>query len=446
MKVLLVSNFFPPTHNAGTEKRTLGYALQLKNLGLEPQVVCAGNWDVGSNYWNGTTDQVYRDIPVRRVNLNWNLSPDPNQYLYRNPIVADHFAQWLVEWQPDIVHVTSCYTLTASVIQKVKEKELPIILTLTDYWFICPKHTLLRSNDSLCNGLTTKFECQDCMLSGNETYQKFKTYLPQALMFKSLEVFSNNPNISKNRGMRGNLLNMGERKKFLAKVINIPDVVIAPSQHLADVYMSGGVSRNIRVIKSGHDLSWLQDAPSKKPYDGICFGYIGQISPLKGLHNLITAFALTKQYVDTKLLIYGDHNKDTSYTAKLTPQIKDSGKDISLCGSFSHDQLGKVLSGIDILIVPSLWHENNPRVIQEAFASKIPVIASDVGGISEFVEHEVNGLLFERGNAGDLAHQISRVINEPNLIRQLRRGIEPVKTIESEVEEIVSIYQDLLQD
>ena len=69
-----------------------------------------------------------------------------------------------------------------------------------------------------------------------------------------------------------------------------------------------------------------------------------------------------------------------------------------------------MLSQIDILVVPSRWHENNPRVIQEAFASKTPVIAANVGGIVEFMQHEFNGLLFERNDVADLARQLRLVI------------------------------------
>jgi glycosyltransferase involved in cell wall biosynthesis len=116
-----------------------------------------------------------------------------------------------------------------------------------------------------------------------------------------------------------------------------------------------------------------------------------------------------------------------------------------LRGSFSHEQLDEVLSEIDVLIVPSLWHENNPRVIQEAFAAQTPVVASNVGGMSEFVEHEVNGLLFERNNEIDLAKQLSRIINEPDLLPRLQEGIKPVKTIETEVEELILFYKELIR-
>ena len=65
-------------------------------------------------------------------------------------------------------------------------------------------------------------------------------------------------------------------------------------------------------------------------------------------------------------------------------------------------------------------------MIYEAFAAKIPVIASDLGGMAEAVTHEVNGLLFERGNIDQLTVQLRRLIQEPDLVMQLgRRFLEP---------------------
>ncbi|MCJ7661420.1 MAG: glycosyltransferase, partial [Anaerolineales bacterium] len=155
MKILLITSFFPPTHTAGTEKRTLGYAMQLLNLGHEVQVICAGKWDEGQQYWNGVRDEEYLHIPVKRIHLNWTLAPKPNEYLYRNPKIAQELASWVKDFQPDVIHITSCYTLTASVIEVINELNVPMVLTLTDFWFICPKHTLLRFDNSLCDGRTT---------------------------------------------------------------------------------------------------------------------------------------------------------------------------------------------------------------------------------------------------------------------------------------------------
>ena len=173
------------------------------------------------------------------------------------------------------------------------------------------------------------------------------------------------------------------------------------------------------------------------------FGYIGQIAPIKGLHILLSAFTADLFDGQATVSIYGNYHNESAYTDRLLSSIKGREKSITFCGGFSHDQLGKVLSEIDVLIVPSQWQENNPRVIQEAFASKTPVVASNVGGVAEFVKHDANGLLFERSNKEDLSRQMYRFIIEPGLIQRLRTGISPVKKIETEVEELLVIYKEL---
>ncbi len=444
MNILIVSNFFPPNHTAGTEKRTLGYALKLQELGYDVQVVCAGNWDKGDRYWNGYTDETYRQVPVRRVHLNWALAPDPNRFLYCNPVVEEYLGQWLLEWQPDIVHVTSCYTLSASVIQAAKDQKLPVVLTLTDFWFVCPRLSLLRSNGSLCDGRTTSWDCLKCMLWDNWGYRSLSSALPEGATAPILSWASKRPVISRIRGLRGMALDMDHRKSYLARMIDAADRVTAPSAYLREMFKASGISRPIKVIHSGHDLTWLKALPEKRPSRLVRIGYIGQISPMKGVHLLLSAFVSNPWANQAQLAIFGDYDRSPEYTQQLQAFTNGHKADIRFQGAFPHERLGEVLSEIDVLVVPSQWHENNPRVIQEAFASKTPVIASDVGGISEFVQHDVNGLLFERSNVDDLAHQLQRAISEPGLLDRLREGIPDVKRIEEEVKELVEIYQDML--
>ena len=103
-----------------------------------------------------------------------------------------------------------------------------------------------------------------------------------------------------------------------------------------------------------------------------------------------------------------------------------------------------MLSDIDILVVPSIWYENSPLVIQEAFAAGIPVMASNLGGMAEAIRDEVDGLLFERGDVEDLAGKLRRFAQEPELLNQLKMGIPSVKSIETEVEELEKIYYELI--
>jgi glycosyltransferase involved in cell wall biosynthesis len=83
-------------------------------------------------------------------------------------------------------------------------------------------------------------------------------------------------------------------------------------------------------------------------------------------------------------------------------------------------------------------------VIQEAFASKTPVIASNVGGISEFVHHEKNGLLFHHGSIMELTTALQQVIFHPEVLARFRACIEPVRLIQDEVNQYVAVYQQLI--
>jgi glycosyltransferase involved in cell wall biosynthesis len=445
MKLVLISNFFPPTHTAGTEKRTFGYARTLQARHYDVQVLCAGQWSEGERYWNGYVDEVHHQVPVRRIQLNWTRAPDPNRFLYRNPVVAKQVGAWLAEWKPDLVHITSCNTLSASVIQAAKDQQIPVVLTLTDFWFICPRVTLLHNDGSLCDGRTTSWDCLKCMLWNTKAYRGLRRITTEKSTATVLEWASKQPSLSRLRGLRGMALDMADRKSHLMQMLNAADWVTVPSTSLGNIITNSGVSRPLQVIQSGHDLAWLATlSKQKKPAGSLRIGYIGQITAIKGVHLLLSAFTALSSTEQAQLSIYGDPSKAPQYAEQLKSLSAGYESSISFCGSFPPERLGEVLSELDLLVVPSQWHENNPRVIQEAFASKTPVIASNVAGISEYVEHEVNGLLFERDRVDDLAHQLKRVITEPHLLARLQAGIKPVKTIAEEVTELEVIYRNLV--
>ena len=113
---------------------------------------------------------------------------------------------------------------------------------------------------------------------------------------------------------------------------------------------------------------------------------------------------------------------------------------ISFEGTFPPNQLGDVLGEIDVLVVPSLWFENAPLVIQSAYAAGIPVVGTNVAGIAELVRDGKNGLLFPRGDEQGLAACMKRFIDEPRLLAELRDNIEPVKTIEDNGAELEKLY------
>ncbi|MFO8155035.1 MAG: glycosyltransferase, partial [Thiohalospira sp.] len=362
-------------------------------------------------------------------------------YLYQNPVVARHLDGWLEKWQPDVAHIISCYTLSASAIEALERRAVPMVLTLVDFWFICPRLSLLHADSSLCDGRTTPRECLRCMLYAAKIYRWPRRALPEGAVKHALTWISKHPAISRQRGLRGMALDMTHRKRYLAQILRLPDAIMAPSQALADTVQRAGADIPIRVVHSGHDLSWLASMPQRQPSANVRFGYIGQISSQKGVHQLVTAFLRAGCGDAAQLHVYGDHEQRPEYTESIFSAIPDHSTAVTFHGFFSPDRLGEVLAGIDVLVVPSTWRENNPRVVQEAFAAGVPVIGSDVPGIAEFVEHEANGLLFERANVDDLARQLRRVMDEPRLLDSLRQGIPPVKTVEEELNQLLAIYE-----
>jgi glycosyltransferase involved in cell wall biosynthesis len=100
---------------------------------------------------------------------------------------------------------------------------------------------------------------------------------------------------------------------------------------------------------------------------------------------------------------------------------------------------------MDVLAVPSLWHENTPLVIHSAQALRLPVIAADVGGISEVVADEENGLLFEKGNANQVASIIQRLCRKPEILGRLSAGARPPLSMKAYADRIEKTYLELVE-
>ena len=445
MKILYITNGYPPHRWAGTETYTAGIAEEIHARGHQVQVLCTGDWDTGDHYWNGSTDDIHHEIPVRRLNLNWTKSPDTAKYFYNNPVIREFVKNYLGEIQPDLVHITSCETLSASVLEAVKAAELPSVLSLTDFWFLCPQINLLRSDGQNCDGKTTAWECLRCKLGNSKAYRWPSRFLGERSLSRMLLAVSQYPFLTRQGGLRGLAGDMTERKAYLKQTLNQTDFRITASRFVLDLFVANGVQAPIRVQPYGHDLSWLDNYHGKTPSPKIRIGFIGQIVNSKGAHLLMEAAASLYESFGEKfcLIIYGDLKKNPNYSSILR-NIAMKMDNVQFHGTYLHGQSSNVYAGIDILVVPSIWYDF-PLIIYEAFATKTPVVATNLGGMAEAVAHNINGLLFERGNVSDLARQLRRFFEQKDLLERLRTGIPRVKRIEEEVDELEQIYRDLMK-
>jgi len=442
LKILYLTNGFPPNHTAGTETYTAGIAAEFVRLGHEVRVVCGGEWQAGPGPFNGVVTELYRGIVVTRLNLNWTRGSDPNRSLYENPATEEFVQTVLADFKPDVVHLTSCYTLSVSIIRAVKAIGCPLVVTLTDFWFICPRVSLLRSDDTLCNGRTSALTCLKCLMAESNLYHSVFELMPSAMAEPLLTLISHQPFLSRQRGFRGLALDMKHRKTLLPLLLEQADVLIAPSHFLAEMYRANGLTAPIRVVPYGHNLDWVKNIKRRTDSDKLIFGFVGRLTHAKGVHLFIEALTLLGNNLPVEGYIWGDTGQEPDYYSQLLQRVAPSTP-VKFCGKFKHSQIAEVYGGIDVLVVSSIWYENNPLVIQEAFAAGLPVIASNLGGMAEFVEHHGNGLLFQAGEARALAQAMQQFIEDPSLLVHLRTGLPSVPTVQAEAEILSDIFLEV---
>jgi glycosyltransferase involved in cell wall biosynthesis len=217
---------------------------------------------------------------------------------------------------------------------------------------------------------------------------------------------------------------------------------IAPCRYMRDRFVAFGIeAERITVADYGFDAvpyTGLRRTPS----DGrLRIGFLGSLMVSKGPAVLLEAVGrLPAQAVSVAL--YGSHTAyhgDESYRQRLAPLLRQPP--VALHGFLSHADVPAALASMDVLVVPSIWPENSPLVIHEAFLAGVPVIASNIGGVPELVTNEVNGLLFRAGDADDLCRVLMRVVSQPDLLRKLRDGIPAVRSIDADVQELRAMYQ-----
>ena len=121
-----------------------------------------------------------------------------------------------------------------------------------------------------------------------------------------------------------------------------------------------------------------------------------------------------------------------------------SSEHLRFRGRYANERVSEILGELDVLVVPSLWYENSPLTIHEAFQAGVPVVCSDIGGMAEFVEHEHNGLHFSVGDADALATQLTRLTQDPELLARLRAGMPVFKSIAEDSADWEQRYTELL--
>lgn len=227
-----------------------------------------------------------------------------------------------------------------------------------------------------------------------------------------------------------------KREKAVRRVFKNIDLFISPSKFLRSKFIAYGLlQEKIIYCDNGMNYNVLKNYHNRKrPTNHMIFAYIGSHQVEKGVPLLIEAF---NGISDTQLRIYGSGGEKQYQGLIKNPNIH-------LMGRVEDDQKAEAFSEIDVLIVPSLWFENSPLTIHEAFMFGVPVITSNIGGMAELVEDGRTGLHFEVGNAEDLRRKIQFCIDSPAEVERMAQNIPKVKSIQENVQELEEIYSNLI--
>ena len=310
---------------------------------------------------------------------------------------------------PDIVYILHFVNkLSPSVIKGAKEMGKPVVLRLSDYFLLCPRF------DFLYNGQV----CEECLKKGYKSCIK-KKCVKNSKIASIIRVFS----------------------MKVHKILNIYknlDVIITPTKFLKEKLENNGFNNKIE-----HIPTFCSNKNIEEPIVGDYALYFGRLSQEKGVEQIIKAYEeLDEKHI---LKIMGDDSTEEAKRLKQYVEEKDI-KNIEFLRFKKGEELEEVIKKSRFVLVPSIWYENLPNTILEAFAYGKPVIASNIGSLTETIKDGENGYLFEIGNIKQIKETILK-LDDDELVKGIgRKNLQEIKNKYSEeihYKKLIRIFEDL---
>lgn len=372
---------------------------------------------------------------------------------YRSSGVAEAFSQYLDRYRPDVVHVHHLTCLSSTCVDEAKTRGIPIVFTLHDFWLMCPRGQLLRRDRTLCSRHSHS-DCVRCLaaqLPIDGGHPRVLALWQRADRLRSLPLPGELYRFLASRPFAREtaaLAEIAERERHILEMSARVDRFVSPSSFLRDIFVDFGIpAEKIIVSDNGFDLESWCHPPKRLPRrtdEPLRAAYLGTWIPSKGVDLAIRAF----QGVDPRcatLDVYGysvPYDDDDTYE-DLLGDLASSAPSVRIHGRYTPSQIPGLLASADVLVVPSIWYENSPLTIHEAWLARVPVIAAGHGGMREHVRAGVDGLHFRPGSVASLRRTVRRLAGDRSLLERLRSGIGPVKSIEANAVELDRLYVEL---
>ena len=449
MRIVQVVNGLPPEYLGGTETYAATLAQELVRQGHTVSVFARRESAQQPEYAVETA--TVGQAEVSRINNTLRQSTSFADS-YQNDTIAARFGQMLDRFQPDIIHFQHLVYLSTTCVDEAVRRQIPVVMTLHDYWLICQRGRFLKPDLLVCPGQTDA-GCAQCFHHLLDT--------KMSALYRRLRPLLGQQSWLRDRARRwygkhagSQTVSPAARQQVQARMTHIRalcesvSLFLAPSRFLREQFVAFGVpEEKILFHECGLQTDAIRPAPKtlvpqknrvKRP---LVFGYIGVVDPVKGVHLLVDAF----QTLPAELRIYGGEAAYAPYPdeKRFRSQLANSPR-IRCMGRYEQHELSRILAEVDVVIVPSIWYENAPLVIREAFLAHTPVITADFGGMREWVTDGVNGLLFQPRDIDDLRQKMNRFITEPDLVARLSQAFPAVRSISEDAALLEQHYRRLL--
>lgn len=381
MRVLIVSNLYPPRAVGGAEIVAHRHALEMKRRGHDV-CVFAGR-PPKSNQLGGELDlETVDGIDVHLLSIR-TLEPDR---AFHWDAAGRRFRATLNEFRPDVAHFHNLSGLGSNLILEARRFGVRTICTVHDHWGFCAKNTRYRDDGHVCEDFE---ECHFCV--SNVSDDKGKA-LPTRL-----------------------------RRDYVMTCLSEVDHLVFPSRYLERAYAEAGFdTRAAHVQSNGVETGRFDPSPSPSGARPLQFAFIGYLGAHKGVpllidlvEHLLAQPALAGRW---RLAIAGDGHL-RARIMKLTESAPHRDC-VTFLGKLAVDEIPELLAQSDVVLLPSVWPENEPVVMLEAIAAGRAQLASRIGGHPELVADGQSGQLFESGDLDDLAAKAVAYIERPELARK----------------------------
>jgi glycosyltransferase involved in cell wall biosynthesis len=314
-------------------------------------------------------------------------------------------------FRPDVMHVHNFFPLfSPSIYSAAHEAGAAVVQTLHNYRLVCPNALFFRDGHV----------CEDCLGAAFP--------LPGVIH-------------ACYRGSRlatAPVVAMLAVHRALGTWREGVDAYIALTEFSRQKLVTGGLPSDRMYVKP----NFVQPTPTVGNGEGGFALFVGRLSEEKGISTLLAAW---KQLAaEIPLRIVGD--------GPLGDTVKSARKEtssIEWLGRVSREQVATLMQRALLLIFPSIWYEGFPMSVVEAFAVGLPVVASNLGGMSTLVRHQQTGLHFRAGDVDDLVGKVHWALSHPVEIQEMRRAVrrefEAKYTPDRNYEMLLNIYQAAMQ-